>query len=124
MRNTIQYEQVSRGKPLEETEALAAIQRQAKKHRESIEEFRKAGRTDLEQKEATELVIVEEYLPRQLDRAEVTRLAQVVIQEVGARGPADKGRVMGSLMPKVRGQADGAVVNQVVTQLLEDMVRS
>jgi len=64
------------------------------------------------------------YLPQQLSREDVVELAKKVAQEVGARSPADRGRVMGKLMPQLRGKADGAVVNGVVTELLESMAVS
>ncbi|MBI4232822.1 MAG: GatB/YqeY domain-containing protein [Chloroflexi bacterium] len=117
--SAINYESISKGKPLEEPEMLAVLQRQTRQRRESIEEFRKGNRADLVDKESAELKVLLAYLPKQLSREEVAALAQQAVEEVGARGPADKGRVMGKLMPQVRGQAEGALVNTVVTELLE-----
>jgi uncharacterized protein YqeY len=108
---------------LEEEEAVQVLQRQARRHRESIEEFRKGSRKDLVEKEGAELQILEEYLPALMGREAVVQRARQAIQEVGAAGPADRGRVMGRLMPQLRGQADGILVNEVVTGLLEALAR-
>jgi uncharacterized protein YqeY len=81
--------------------------------------FELGNRGDLVAKEAAELTILEEYLPPQLSREELTELVKATIAEVGATSARDKGRVMGRLMPQVRGKADGGVVNSMVTELLE-----
>ena len=92
-----------------------------RQRRESISEFRKGNRDDLVQREESELAVLLEYLPQQLTPEEIADLARQAVSEVGARGPGDKGRVMGKLMPSVRGRADGSVVNEVVTGILEAM---
>ncbi|MBI4336617.1 MAG: GatB/YqeY domain-containing protein [Chloroflexi bacterium] len=124
VQSALQYEAISKGKPLEAAEVQAVLQKQAKQRRESIEEFRKGRREDLATKEQAELAIILEYLPAQMGREEIAALARQAIQEAGARGPADRGKVMGRLMPQVRGKADGALVNMVVTELLEAQARS
>ena len=106
-------------KPLDEDGVLGIISTQVRQHRESISEFRKGNRDDLVQREEEELQILLEYLPPQLTAEEIAALVHGIIQEVGARGPGDKGKVMGRLMPQVKGKADGSAVNTVVTQLLE-----
>ena len=73
------------------------------------------------EREEAELAILLNYLPPQLTGEELAGLAQAVIGEVGARGPGDKGKVMGKLMPQVRGKAEGSAVNEVVTGLLETL---
>lgn len=105
-------------KTLDDSEILGVIAKQVKQRRESIEEFQKAGRQDLVDKEHAELRVLESYLPAQMSRQEVTDEARRVIQEVGASGPRDKGRVMQALMPRLAGRADGRTVNEVVTELL------
>ncbi|GBD10845.1 hypothetical protein HRbin23_00495 [bacterium HR23] len=119
LRSAFAYEQIARGHPLSDQEAVAVLQREVKQRRESIDAFRAGGREDLAAKEERELAILLEYLPQQLSREELVDLARRVIQETGAKGPADKGKVMGRLMPQVRGRADGATVNAVVSALLE-----
>ena len=99
-------------------EAMTILQKEAKKRRESIEEARSAGRDDIADDEATQLVVLEQFLPRQLGRDEVTALAREAITEAGAAGPQGTGKVMSVLMPKVRRLADGKLVNEVVRGLL------
>ncbi len=103
---------------LDDDGVLAVIAKQAKQRRESIEEFQKANRTDLADKEAAELKILEEYLPAMLSRDEIVAATREVIAETGASGPADKGKVMPVLMKRLAGQADGRAINEVVTELL------
>ncbi len=110
--------EIAKGRPLEEGEVLEVLSRQVKQRRESITEFEKAGREDLLSKEKAELSILLEYLPQQLSREEIAAAARQVIQEVGAQGPRDKGRVMGKLMPQLRGKAEGRLVSEVVDELL------
>ncbi len=121
VRSEIQNEEKSAQKTLDEEGVLGVVSRQAKRHRESISEFRKGGRDDLVQKEEAELGVLLAYLPAQLTAEEITTLAQEAIREVGASGPTDRGKVMGKLMPQVRGKAEGSTVNEVVSQLLEKL---
>ena len=81
--------------------------------------FEQGNRADLVAKESAELAVLEVYLPPQLSEEELAGLVRQVIEEVGAASIRDKGQVMGRLMPQVRGKADGAKVNALVTQLLE-----
>ena len=110
--------EIAKGRSLEEAEVLEVLSREAKQRRESIVEFEKASREDLLSKEKAELSILLEYLPQQLSREESVAAARQVIQEVGARDLRDKGRVMGKLMPQLRGKAEGRVVSEVVDELL------
>ena len=107
-----------RGAELAESDILAILQRQVKQRRESIEQFERGGRDDLAEVERVEIAIIEHYLPRQLSREEVTVRARAVIEQVGASGPGDRGKVMGMLMRELRGEADGSLVNAVVGELL------
>ena len=121
VRSEIQNDEKAAQKSLDDEGILGVVSKQVRRHRESITEFRKGGREDLVQKEAAELDMLLAYLPAQLTPEEITALAQEIMQDVGARGPADRGKVMGKLMPQVRGKAEGTVVNQVVSQLLEQL---
>ena len=103
---------------LDEGEMLAILQREVKQRRESIEDANAAGRDDLAQENEAEIAILEGYLPAQLSRDEIASHAQAAIEEVGATNPKEMGNVMRVLMPKLKGQADGKLVNEVVRELL------
>ena len=113
-----------RGVELAESDVLAILQRQLKQRRESIEQFEKGGREDLAEIERVEIGIIEQYLPRQLSHDEVTIRARALIEQVGATGPGDRGKVMGMLMRELRGEADGSLVNAVVGDLLSEAAES
>ena len=103
---------------LDEGEALAVIQKAVKQRYETIEEAVAAGRNDLAEAEQAEATILEKYLPEQLARDEIAEHARAAIEEVGASTPKDTGNVMRVLMPKLKGQVDGKLVNEVVRELL------
>lgn len=103
---------------LNDEEALDVVQKQAKLRKESIEEFKKANRTDLIEKETKELAILEKYLPKQMSEEELTNLIKDAIKTVGAQSKVDMGKIMKELMPKVRGKADGKEVNRIASTLL------
>ncbi|MGD8996851.1 MAG: GatB/YqeY domain-containing protein [Anaerolineae bacterium] len=103
---------------LSEGDIVAVLQKQAKQRRETIEELEEVDRPDLLSVEKEELAILEGYLPEQLSREEIVQEARQVIEEIGATGMRDMGPVMGQLMSKLRGRADGRVVNEVVRGLL------
>lgn len=110
--------EIDAGRELDDAGVIAVIQRQVKQRRDSIEEYRKGGRQDLVDKEEAEAAILQSYLPAQLSRDEVVAAARAAIEELGAQGPADKGRVMPVLIERLRGRAEGRVINEVVTELL------
>jgi len=89
-----------------------------KQRRESIDLFRQGGRIDLAEKEAEEIAVLEAYLPKPIPESEIEALAREAIAAAGAKLPADMGRVMKELMPKVAGRADGRIVNEIVRRLL------
>ena len=109
-----------RGGELSEQDIQAILQRQVKQRQDSIEQYEQAGRSDLADVERAEIAVIEAYLPQQMSRSEIEAAARDVIQQTGASGPSDRGKVMGQLMPQLRGQADGATVNAVVSELLAE----
>jgi uncharacterized protein YqeY len=98
---------------------IAVISKQAKQRRESIKDAETAGRPDLVEEEQMELAICESYLPQMMTAEEITPIAQQVISDTGATGMQDTGRVMGQLMPQLKGRADGGLVSGIVRSLLQ-----
>ena len=99
-------------------DVLSVIQKEAKQHRDSIEQFTKANRTDLADKEKKELELLQKYLPSQMNEEEVRKLVKDAISKTGAISAKDMGKVMGALMSKVKGKADGSLVSKIVKELL------
>lgn len=118
--SAIHNAEIAKGKDaiLTEEELAEVLQKQAKQRRESIEAYEKGGRADLVEKETKELEIIRSYLPEQLSEEEIKKLAEEAVEEAGAKGPQEMSKVMGVLMPKVKGRADGAAVSRVVRELL------
>ena len=103
---------------LSDADVMVFIQREAKKRRDSIEEFEKAGRTELAANEKAELEVLIEYLPKALSAEELENLIREVITEVGATSKKDMGAVMKAAQSKVDGRADGKSVSALVSRLL------
>ena len=110
--------EIAQGAPIGDAGVIDVITREVKQHRESITEFTKGNRQDLVAKEEAELATLLEYLPKQMSREEVVAIVRQVIEQVGAAGPGDKGKVMSQLMPQLKGRADGREANDIVTELL------
>jgi uncharacterized protein len=106
---------------LTDDEVSEVLGRQVKQRRESIEIYRGAGREDRASDEEGEVAILTEFLPEQLDPSELERLARAAIEETGASTPADMGRVMGRLVPEVKGRADGRALSELVRRLLAEV---
>ena len=118
IRADIQNEEIALHKSLDDAGVTNILSRQARQRQESIAEFQRGDRSDLVEREEAELAIIRQYMPQQLTRDEITELARQAIAEVGATGASDMGKVMGRLMPQLRGKAEGGEVSQVVTELL------
>lgn len=99
-------------------DVLAVIQKEAKQHKDSIAQFSAANRPELVEKETHELKLLEAYLPEQMGEEQIQTLVDEAIAQTGATGPADIGKVMGALMPKTKGKADGALVSKIVKERL------
>ncbi|MBY0122338.1 GatB/YqeY domain-containing protein [Bacillus sp. S/N-304-OC-R1] len=115
---SLQNEAIKLGKDLSEEQELTVLSREVKQRKDSLHEFEKAGREDLVEKIRTELQYVELYMPKQLSEEEVSKIVQETVVETGAKSKADMGKVMAAIMPKVKGKADGALVNKLVQQHL------
>jgi uncharacterized protein len=118
LRSAVSYAEIDKRGPLDDAGVLAVIEKDAKRHRESIDAFQKGNRPELAAKEEAELRILLTYLPQQLTREEIVAAARQAIAHVGASGKGDFGKVMSVLAPKLKGKADGRLVSQVVQELL------
>lgn len=103
---------------LSESECVKVLQSALKKRRESAEQYHSGNRPELAAKEEAEAVVIQEYLPKGLDEAELEALVRAAIAECGAQSPAEMGAVMKAVMPKVAGRADGKAVSATVKKLL------
>ncbi len=115
---SIHNAEIAEKKALEDNHVIAVLRKEIKQRRESIEDYGKAGRRDLVAVEEAELAVLAAYLPPQMSSDEVNKVARRVIEQVGARGPADKGKVMPVIMAELRDHADGREINAAVTELL------
>jgi len=116
---SLQNEAIKLGtKELTEDVELTVLSREVKQRKDSLHEFDKAGRQDLVDKLRTELETVELYLPKQLSEEELSEIVKETVAEVGATSKAEMGKVMAAIMPKVKGKADGSLVNKFVQQHL------
>ena len=114
VRGAIRQIEIDQKVDLDDEGILAVISKEVKQRRDSIEEFKKGGREDLVAQNEADVAILMEYLPAQLSEAEVKALVDEAVAAVGAKDPKDMGKVMKELMPKVKGKADGKLVNQLV----------
>ena len=103
---------------LSDDEAVAVLQREARKRREAEQAYRDAGRPERADREAFERSVIDRFLPSMLEPAELARLVDEAVAATGATGPKELGKVMGRLVPQVRGRADGAEVRRLVQERL------
>lgn len=116
---SITNQEVNLGSALTESQIEEIVTRLVRQHRESIEMFSKGSRDELVEKETAELDVLLSYLPEQLQPDEIRALAERIADELGARGPGDRGKLMGRLMPEVKGKAEGKTVGQIADAVLE-----
>lgn len=114
----LEFEKSGSNKELTEADELNLLNTAAKKRKESIEQFRNAGRLDLVEKEEKELSIILEYLPKQLTEEEIEIEVKKIIADVGAKGKEDFAKVMPIAAKSLKGKADGSVVRKIVEKLL------
>jgi hypothetical protein len=118
--SAIKQEEVDGQKTLSDDDAIALLMREAKKRRDSIEEAQRFGRTETVEKEQFELSLIESYLPQQLSREELEAEIRRAIEETGAKSAREMGNVMKVLMPRIKGRADGKLVNEMLKTLLSN----
>ena len=99
-------------------DVLAVVGTQVKQRKDSIEQFENAGRQELADKEKKELTLLQAYLPAQMSEEEIRKIVKEAIEQTGATSHSDMGKVMGALMPKVKGKADGGLVSKIVKENL------
>lgn len=118
LKSAIKNIEIAKQKDLEEADVLQVIQSQIKSRRDSIDLYNKGGRPELAEKEESEIKILIEYLPEQLGEEEIKAIVAKAVTELGAAGMQDMGKVMGKIMPEVRGKADSTLVSQIVKESL------
>ena len=116
----VKNKEIEKGTPLGDEEINGVLLSLARQRKESIEQFSKANRQDLVEKETSELSIIKSYMPRQLTEEELKAIIEDAIKEIGAGSQKDTGKVMKFVMAKVKGQVDGKLVSELVKNLLAD----
>ncbi len=119
VRGAVRQLEIDGKKELGDEEVLGVISKEVKQRRDAVEDFKKGGRGDLVAAAEQEIAILTAYLPEQLSEEEIRTLAAAAVAESGASSAKDMGKVMKALMPKVKGRADGKLVNTVVRSLLD-----
>jgi len=118
VRSAIKNLEIERQGAASDEDAVEILQRELKQHKESLDAFKKANRPEQTAKQEEEILILQEYLPEKLSHEELKDVIERVIEETNASGPGDLGKVMGAVMPQVKGRADGDAVGQMVRDLL------
>ncbi|HIY58081.1 MAG TPA: GatB/YqeY domain-containing protein [Candidatus Tetragenococcus pullicola] len=121
LKASLQNEQIKLGRDLTDDEELTILAREMKQRRDSLVEFEKADRQDLADQVKVEIAIVEKYLPKQLSETEIREIVLDSFQKTGATSIKDFGKVMGAVMPQVKGKADGNQVNAIVKEELNKL---
>ena len=118
IKSTVDTEESRKGVDFDDAAIEEIITRLVRQHRDSIDVFGEQERDELVAKEQAELEILLAYLPEQLTPEQIRAIVEEIAGKVGAAGPGDKGKVMGQLMPQVKGRAEGKIVNEMVTEVL------
>jgi uncharacterized protein YqeY len=114
----LEFEKSGIGKDITKEDEIKMLSSAAKKRREALEQYEKAGREDLAQNEKKELAIIESYLPRQLSNDEIETKVKEIAERIGAESKADFGKLMGTVIKELKGQADGNIIREIVTKVL------
>jgi uncharacterized protein YqeY len=118
IRTAVKNKEIEQRKKLDDDSILRVIQGMVRKGEESVEQFKLGGRTDLVEKETKEIEILKSYLPKALSQEEIVKIIDQTIEETQASSLKDLGKVMKSVMPKLGGRAEGALINQLVKERL------
>ncbi len=121
LRAQLKDAKIKKGEELDESEEIQILTTAAKRRKESIELFRKGNREDLVEKEQFRLKLIEQYLPEQLTGEEISKIVEKTISSLGVNDIKDLGRVMGAMMPQVKGKADGKLVQSKVREALSNL---
>lgn len=119
LQSAIKQVEIDTRKELSQEDMLGIVQKELKKRKESLDELTKVGRTEEATAAQNEIAIIEAFLPKQLSREEIAVLVNEAIAQTGVTSVKEMGKLMGALMPKVKGLADGKLVNDVVRELLK-----
>jgi len=121
LKSEIRYKEIEKGSELSDDEIISVLSSSVKRHKDSIEQFEKGGRDDLAAQEKAELEIIWEYMPKQLEEDELSKIVDEAIKETDVLSPSGLGKVMKTVMPKVKGRADGKRVNELALSKLKSM---
>jgi len=119
LKSEIRYKEIEKGSQVSDEEVISVLSSSIKRHKDSIEQFEKGGREDLAASEKAELEIIWQYMPKQLEKEELSQIVDSAIEETGVLSPSDLGRVMKIVMSKVKGRADGTKVREMVSSKLQ-----
>ena len=118
IRSAVKQYEVDNRVDADDEKVIELISKQLKQRKDSLEEFEKAQRDDLVEQTGKEIEIITEYLPKQLEKEEVEKIVAETIQEIQASSLKDMGKLMSAVMPKLKGKADGKLVNEIAKKLL------
>lgn len=118
VKSAVKLAEIDKKKEYGDAEIHGLIQSEIKKRKDSIGQFKSGNRQDLVDREQAQVDVLVKFLPPQMSEAEIEKLVDEAIASTGAKGPKEMGKVMGALMPKVKGKADGGVVNAIVKKKL------
>ena len=121
MLSEIRNAEINSQTTLDEEGIISVLTKQVQQRKDSVEAYEAANRQDLENKETEEINIISDYLPEQLPQEEVEQIVEAAISQSGASSLDDMGKIMGLVMPQVRGRADGKIVNSIVTSKLREL---
>ena len=114
LKSALKNKEIENSKELSDSETTEVISKQIKQRRDSIDQYLKANRDELAQKEKKEVSVLEKYLPEQLSEYEIEKIIKKTILETAASGPKDMGKVMSKVMPQLKDKADGTLISKIV----------
>lgn len=118
LKAAVKNKEIEKGSPLTDEDVFGVIASMIKQRKDSVEQYSRGGRADLAEREEAEIKVLQGYLPEQLSAEEVAKIIKDAIAEAGASSARDMGKVMKLVMPRVKGRADGKLVNEKVKELL------